>query len=93
MKAYVNLWLCLAEFFLQSEMFQTNFVQKIETHILRPIQFSRKSCRLCDNVQKYCTARQVTDNNIIRRMRFACLVTKAADTHSDYVTLLALARQ
>jgi hypothetical protein len=41
------------------------------------ITFSRKSYRLWDNVEKYGTARQATDDNIIRRMRFACLITKA----------------
>jgi len=29
---------------------------------------SRKSCRLCDNVEKYGTSRQATDGNMIRRM-------------------------
>ena len=28
-------------------------------------------------------------DNIIRRMRLACSITKAPDTHSDYVILLA----
>jgi hypothetical protein len=44
-------------------------------------------------VKKYGTARQATDDNIIRRMRFACWVTKATDTHSEYVILIAFARQ
>jgi hypothetical protein len=39
-------------------------------------------------VEKYGTARQATDDNIIRRMRFACWVTKATDTHSQYVILI-----
>jgi hypothetical protein len=39
-------------------------------------------------VEKYGRARQATDGNIIRRMRFACWVTKATDTHSEYVILL-----
>jgi hypothetical protein len=30
-----------------------------------------KSCRLWDNVEKYGTAGQVTDDNVTRRMRFA----------------------
>jgi hypothetical protein len=33
-------------------------------------------------VEKYGGARQATDENIIRRMRFACWVTKATDTCS-----------
>jgi hypothetical protein len=52
--------------------------------------FFRKSCRLWDNVEKYGTARQATDDNIIRRMRCVCWITKATDTHSEYVILIAL---
>jgi hypothetical protein len=33
-------------------------------------------------------ARQATDVNITRRMRLACWLTKATDTHSEYVILL-----
>jgi len=33
MKANKHLWLYLAEFFLQWEMFQANVVEKIKTHI------------------------------------------------------------
>jgi hypothetical protein len=39
-------------------------------------------------VEKYGTARQATDDNIIQRMRFACRITKATDTHSEYVIFL-----
>jgi hypothetical protein len=28
--------------------------------------------------------------NVLGRMRFACCVTKATDTHSEYLTLIAL---
>ena len=44
----------------------------------------RKSFLLWDN-EKYGRARQATDDNVIRRMRFACWITKATDTHSEYV--------
>jgi hypothetical protein len=40
-------------------------------------------------MEKYVTARQTTDDNIIRRMRFACWITKATHTHSEYVILIA----
>jgi hypothetical protein len=36
-------------------------------------------------VEKYGRDRQTTDDNIIWRMRFACWITKATDTHSEYV--------
>ena len=45
-------------------MFQTNVAEKIKTHILCSKTFSLKSCRLGDNVDKYCTAGQATDDNM-----------------------------
>jgi len=38
--------------------------------------------------KKYGRSRQATDDTIIRRMRFACRITKATDTHSEYVIIL-----
>jgi hypothetical protein len=47
-------------------MFETNVVDKIETHILSSANFfSRKSCRLGDNVKKYGSTGEATDDNII----------------------------
>jgi hypothetical protein len=40
-------------------------------------------------VEKYGRARQATDDNIIRRMRFAGRITKATDTHTGCVILIA----
>jgi hypothetical protein len=55
----------LAQFFLEWEMFQTKVVQIIKKHVLCSITFFlRKSCRLWDNVEKYCKARQATDDNM-----------------------------
>jgi hypothetical protein len=36
---------------------------------------------------------QATDDNIIRRMPFACWITRATDTHSEYVILITFAQQ
>jgi hypothetical protein len=44
-------------------------------------------------VEKYGTARQATDDNIIRRMRFACWITKATDTHTQYEILISFPQQ
>jgi hypothetical protein len=41
-------------------------------------------------MEKLGPARQTTDDNITRRMRFACWITNATDTHSAYVILIAL---
>jgi hypothetical protein len=38
-------------------------------------------------VEKYGIARQTTDHNVIRRMRIACWIPKATDTHSEYVLI------
>jgi hypothetical protein len=40
-------------------------------------------------VEKYGTARQTTDNNIMRRMRIACWITEVTDTLLEYVILTA----
>ena len=50
----------------------------------------RKSCRLWDNVEKYCRVGQVTD---IWRMRIACRITKARHTHTKYIILIAFPLQ
>ena len=40
-------------------------------------------------MEKYGIDRRGKDDNIIRRMRFACLITKATNTHSEYVIIIA----
>ena len=87
----MHLWLWLAEFFLEWEIFRQKFVEKNKTHILCTINFFPwKSCHFLANVEKYDTARRATDDNISRRMRFACWHTKSTNTHSEYVMRLAL---
>ena len=44
-------------------------------------------------MEKYCTAGQATDDNIVRRMRIACWIPKATNTHSQYVILIAFPLQ
>ena len=44
-------------------------------------------------MEKYCRAGQATDYSIIWRMRFACWVTKATDTHPEYLILIAFRQQ
>ena len=65
MKAHVHLWSYVAQYFLEWEMFYTEVVKKIETHILCSIPLVRKSCRLWDNAEKYSTARQATEDNMV----------------------------
>jgi len=40
-------------------------------------------------VEKYSRADQAKDENILRRFPFACWITKATDTHSKYVKIVA----
>ena len=61
MKTSSHLWQYVAEF-LECEMFYIKLVEKTKTHILRSITFSRKSCRLWDNVEKYGGAREAEEN-------------------------------
>jgi len=58
-------------------------VEKIKhTFYMRSIHFFRKLCLLRDNVEKYGTARQATDDNIIMCMHVACWKSKATHTHT-----------
>ena len=61
-------------------MFQTKTVEKIKKHISYSITFFRKSWHLWDTVEEYGTARQAIGDNKIRRKRFACWITEAANT-------------
>ena len=64
MKTDMHFWSYLAQFFLEWEMFQTEVVEKIKTHILCSVTFFSKIYRLWDNVEKYCRAGQATDDNM-----------------------------
>jgi hypothetical protein len=44
-------------------------------------------------VETYDTAGEAIDDNIVRRMSFAYWITKATDTHSEYVIISVFPRQ
>jgi len=71
-------------------MFQTKLVQKIKTRYIQCI-FSRKSC-VYEIMWTNKLACQATDDKIWR-MRIACWITKATNTHSQYVTFIAFPPQ
>ena len=58
-----DIWfpLYLAQFFLQREIFHTNVVETIKTHIVYSTTFFRKPCSVRYK-EKECTARQATDD-------------------------------
>jgi len=55
-------------------MLQTKFVEEIKT---RSVTFGPKIVLFVIMWKKYGKARQATYNNVIRRMRVACWITKA----------------
>jgi hypothetical protein len=55
--------------------------------------FVRKLGRLRENVEKYDSVGEATDGYIIGCMRVAWRITKATNTHSEYVILIAIPRQ
>jgi len=91
MKANIHLWSQLAQFFLEWDMFQIKDVQKIKTSI---------SCSLTffENRDIY----EIMWTNIVESdraqtqlwcMRVACWITKATNTHSQYVILIVFQLQ
>jgi hypothetical protein len=74
-------------------MTQTEVVGKIKTHILCSVTFSENLAVYEIMWENILRAGQATDDNITWRMRFACWITKATDTHSKYVMRIALAQQ
>jgi hypothetical protein len=56
--------------------------RKKSEHILCSIASFRKPCLSRGNVEKHGGYKQATDDNIIRRMRFACPITKATQTQA-----------
>ena len=71
-------------------MFQTKYVEKIKTHILCSITFV--FFFLSDDLAVYEIMREnIVDPgrpHIIWRIRIACCIPKATDTHSKFVILL-----
>jgi len=61
MKTYVRLRQYTAEFFLESEKFQTKVLKLIKTHIIYAVKFFLISCLLRDKMEKYGTEREATD--------------------------------
>jgi hypothetical protein len=61
---FVHLWLYRAQFFVEREMFQAKVVEINTTHILCSVTIFQKSCRLWDNVEKFCRAGDATDESM-----------------------------
>jgi hypothetical protein len=90
MNTYVLL-LYLAQFLLNTKLFSHTLYRKIKTHSLCAITIFRTSCRLKINVEKYDTAGEATDYNIIRRIQ--CIGSIIQTTHTDCEIIIAFSRR
>jgi hypothetical protein len=71
-KTNIHLWSYLAQLFLESEIFQTKVVEKIETHSVCSTFFSEKGD--VNEISKKCgNTRQSTDGNVTRCMHICTL--------------------
>jgi hypothetical protein len=68
-----------------------NLVDKSKTYTLCSTTFYPPENRAVyeTKMEKYCRTEQTTCDNIIRRQRFTCVITKATNTHSEYVIRIA----
>jgi hypothetical protein len=69
-------------------MFQAKVVEEIKTHFLSS-KFFGKSYRLYDNEVKLCRAGQATDDNTMRRMRFACWIVKTTYPQAEHTIIIS----
>jgi hypothetical protein len=80
MKTFSYLWQWFAKFFSEWEMFRIKVVQKIKTHISCSVTFSNNRA-VYEIMWKNMVQPDWSRENIIGRMRFACLISKATSAH------------
>jgi hypothetical protein len=73
-------------------MFQRKFVEKIKTHILCSVTFLFENGALYNTNWKNLSDPE-RPQMTIRHMRIACCITKATNTHSEYVIIIAFPPQ
>ena len=71
-------------------MFQTKVVEKVRTHVLYSTT-SPPHPQIMRYVEKYGRVRQATDDSTVHALRM--LDNQGPDTHSEYITVIALPRQ
>jgi len=75
-------------------MFQIKVAEKIKTHILCSMTFFPKNRVVYEIIWKKCSrSGQATGDSIVRRMRSACGLPKATNTHLEYAILIAFLLQ
>jgi hypothetical protein len=93
MKTYVHVTIICRWILLRMGNVSDNTCRENQNTHLVFNNYFQKSCHLWDNVEKYGIARHATYDSIIRCMCLACWITKATNTHSEYVILTAFPRQ
>jgi hypothetical protein len=79
-------WSYLAQCFLWWEMFQTEVVEKIKTHILGSVTFFSEKRAVYETLWKN-TLQTDRPQTAIWRMRIVRCIARATNTHSEYVIL------
>jgi hypothetical protein len=92
MKTNIRFWSYLSYFFLEWEMFYIKLVQKIKTRILCSIT-SFFLNRTDDEIMWKNIVELGSPRVTIWHMRTACRITKASNSQSDYVILIAFPLQ
>jgi len=87
METDIHFWSYLAHFFLDWEMFQTNFVQIIKIHILYPVNPA-----VCEVMWKNIVEPE-RPQMTVWRICISCCIPKATNTLSEYVLLIAFPLQ
>ena len=82
-----NVWSYLAQFLLKWEIFQTRLVEKIKTYILYSINFFSENLAIYEITWKNLVQSDRPQTGV-RRMRFACWITRATNTHSEYEIIM-----
>jgi len=88
MQTDIHMWSYVAHFFLEWEMFQTKVVEKIKTHFVFSIFYFFENRAFYEIMWKN-ILEQTRPHMTIWRMRIACWIPKATNTHSEY-SLLSL---
>ena len=91
LKTDIQFWAYLAQFFLEKKLFQAKVVKRSKHTFYAQYRIFWKPYRLCDKVE--IIVEQGRPHLTIRRMRIACWIAKARNTHSEYVILIAFPLQ
>ena len=90
MYIYFNISLNSAK---KEKWFRQKMFRKLKHWFPFLINFFLVFCLLWDSVEKCGRNRQATDDNITRRKYFSRRITKATDTHSEFVIIIAFPRK